>query len=106
MPHVNVSDELYRDLERRAAAYGFANVDEYVADVLLGEFHPVSDNLDRFFTPERLKLIDEAAADVDRGNFYTLKQANELLDRAREEWLRNHSRGDSDFPRPDRGTSQ
>lgn len=93
MHQINLSDELYEEVQRRAVAGGFATVDEYVADVLAGEFEVVAENLDDFFTPERLKLIDEAVADVDAGNFYTLDEAKKLLDKAREEWLTKRAGG-------------
>lgn len=87
MHQINLSDELYEEVQRPAASGGFATVDAYVADVLAGEFEVAAENLDHFLTPERLKLIDEAVADVDAGNFYTLDEAKKLLDKARQEWL-------------------
>jgi len=58
MHQVNLSDELYQDIQRRAAVAGFSSVDEYVADVL--SHNPVGDtpDLDHLFTPRRIAQIE------------------------------------------------
>jgi hypothetical protein len=48
-------------------------------------------NLDPFFTPERLAAIDEAAADVARGNVYSMAQARDALAGTRDAWLRDQA---------------
>lgn len=78
MHQINVNGSVYEEARRRAEAAGFASVDEYVADLLSNDFEVVEENLDHFFTPERLALIDEAAADVAAGNVYRLEQAREI----------------------------
>jgi hypothetical protein len=92
MHQVNLNDELYQEARRRAEAAGFPSVDEYVADVLSHDFQLVDENLDHFFTPERLALIDQAATDAAAGDVYTMDQAREALARTRDAWLRG-SRG-------------
>jgi hypothetical protein len=89
MHQVNLSDQLYQDVQRRAAEAGFSSVDEYVADVLSHDLHGESPNLDHFFTPERLALIDESLADAKAGNVLTMDQAKAELAKSREAWLRN-----------------
>ncbi len=93
MQQVNLTDQLYQESKRRAAEAGFASVDDYIADVLSNDFQLATEDLDHFFTPERLALVDQAAADVAAGNSYTAEQAKEALARSREAWQRNQASG-------------
>ena len=90
MHQINLSDQLYQDVQRRAAEAGFSNVDDYVADVLSHDPRGETPNLDYFFTPERLALIDESLADVQGGNILTMDEAKSELAKSRDAWLRSH----------------
>jgi hypothetical protein len=87
MHQVNLDDRLYLEAQRRATDSGFTSVDEYVANLLTQDLAE-SENLDHFFTPERLALIDQASAQIAAGQFFTGEQANEELAKRRAEWLR------------------
>ncbi len=78
---------------RRAVAAGFSSVDEYVSDVLSHDFQLDDEHLNHFFTPERLALIDQSAADVAAGNVHAMEQVRESLDQTRDAWLRDQSSG-------------
>ena len=91
MHQVSLNDHLYQEAQRRAEAAGFSSVDEYVADVLSYDFQLDYDNLDHFFTPERLALIDQAAANVAAGNVHTREQVQLALARTRAAWRRHHA---------------
>jgi hypothetical protein len=93
MHQVHLNDRLYQEAQRRAEAAGFSSVDEYVADVLSHDFQLDDENLDHFFTPERLALIDQSAADVAAGNVHTMEQVRDALARTRDAWLRDHASG-------------
>ena len=93
MQPVHLSDQLYQEAQRRAAVAGFENVDAYVAYMLSHDFQLADENLDHLFTPERLALIDQAAADVAAGNAFTLDEARASLARTRDAWLREHANG-------------
>ena len=91
MHQVNLNDDLYQEVRRRADAAGFPSVDDYVADVLAHDCRLDDENLDHLFSPERLALIDGAAAEMDAGQGLTLEQADAVLAKRKEEWLRrNH----------------
>ena len=63
MHQVNLNDQLYSGgPARRAEAAGFSSVDDYVADVLSHDFQLDDEHLDRFFTPERLALVDQGSS--------------------------------------------
>lgn len=87
MHQVNLNDRVYEEARRRAQAAGFSSVDDYVADVLSQGFQLDDDNLDRFFTPERLAHIDRSAAQIDAGQGLTLEQARADLARRRDQWV-------------------
>ena len=90
MHQVNLNDQLYNEVQRRAMAAGFSRVDDYVADLLTQDFQRDDENLDHFFTPARLALIDQSAEDVAAGNFYSLEQVRETISQTRNAWLRDH----------------
>lgn len=77
MHQVYLSDQLYQEAQRRAAEAGFVSVDEFIADILKQDFDEEIEDLDRFFTPERLAKIDQAAAQVKAGQFFTSDQVRE-----------------------------
>jgi hypothetical protein len=90
MHQVNLNDQLYQDVQRRAAEAGFTNVDDYVADVLSHDLNEETPNLDHFFTPERMAQIDQSLASAAAGNVYTSEQVDQELAKRRDEWLRQH----------------
>lgn len=87
MSHVQLDDHLYQEAQRRAAASGFASVDEYVADVLQHDLED-AENLDYLFAAERLAQVDRAAAQIRAGQGLTTQQADAELAKRRDEWLR------------------
>jgi len=90
MPQVQLDDEVFKVAQRRAADAGYPSVDAYVADVVVHDASDEIDNLDHFFTPERLAHIDSADADIKSGKFVTSEQADEELAKRRAEWLRTN----------------
>ena len=96
MPQVQLNDQIFTAAQRRAADVGYANVDEYIADViahdLSGENGEDIPNLDHLFTPERLARIDSAAAQIRDGRFYTAEEADVELAKRRAEWLQKNPR--------------
>lgn len=76
MQQIQLDDQLFQEAQRRAAEVGFESVDQYVADVLQHDLED-AENLDHFFTPERLAHIDRAAAQVDAGQGLTAGQVRE-----------------------------
>jgi hypothetical protein len=88
MHQINLSDGIYQDAQRRAAEAGFASVEEYIVDLLQGDLE--SENLDRFFTHQRLAHIGQAAASISGGSGLTSEQADAELAKRRDEWLRRN----------------
>ena len=80
MHHIRLDDQLYQEAERRAAEAGFVSVDEYIADVLKHDFQEI-ENLDHFFTPERLAHID--GAQIEAGESFTSEQVRDHFQQKR-----------------------
>jgi hypothetical protein len=93
MHHIQLSDQLYETVQRRAAEAGFASVDDYVADVLTGDLQADTPDLDYYFTPARLARIQEADAQIDAGNCHSPEQIDAELAKTREQWLRQQNTG-------------
>jgi hypothetical protein len=85
MRQIQLDDQLYQDVQRRAASAGFGTVDEYVADVLQHELDEETEDLSHLFTPERLAIIDRAMAQIDAGLGIPMEQVREHF----EERFRN-----------------
>lgn len=86
---LNLSDEVYEQVKRRAAQAGFASIDAYVADVLSGDEPGVDEALDHLFTTERLAHIDKAIATVNAGGpTHTMDEVRENLASNRADWIR------------------
>jgi len=79
MPQVQVhlEDRVYNEAKRRAEEAGFEDVDSYLADVLANEFEDDIDEMQGFFTPERLAQIDAATAQIKAGESYTMDEVRE-----------------------------
>lgn len=93
MHQVNLDDRIYEEARRRAEAAGFSSVDDYVADVLTYDFQLEAEDFGHFFTPERLALIDQAAAEAAAGSVHTMDEARESLAKTRDQWLRDRVSG-------------
>ena len=89
---LELSDQLYKQAERRAVEAGFKSVEEYAAGVLADDLAADIGNFDHLFTLERLALIDKAEAQINAGRCMTAKEADVELARRRTEWLQsNHT---------------
>lgn len=87
MHSIHLTDELYREAQRRASEAGFDSVDAYVANIVQLALED-TDAVERLFTPERLALIDRAAADIEAGLGLNRGQVENELVRRKHQWLR------------------
>ena len=84
MHQIQLNDQLYQEVERRASSSGFVTVDEYVADVLQHDLHDETENLDYLFTPERLAHINRAVAQIDAGQGIPAEQVRDRFRQKRK----------------------
>jgi hypothetical protein len=89
MRYVQLSEQLYQEVQRRAAEAGFPSVDENVAEVLQQDSRE-EPNLGHLFTPERLAHIDRALAEIKAGKGLTSEQVREHFAKRRVEWVRQN----------------
>ena len=64
---LELSDKVYDQVRHRAVEAGFKTVSEYIADVVSDELVEPYENLDRYFTPDRIAHIDSVIAEVNSG---------------------------------------
>ncbi len=83
MHQIQLDDQLYQEVQRRADEAGFGTVDDYVANVLKQDLED-PDNFDHLFTPERLAKIDRAATQVDAGKYLTAEQVRDHFQQRRK----------------------
>ena len=74
---LELTDQLYDQAKRRAVEAGFKSVNEYIADVVSDDLTEQTENFDHLFTPERLAIIDKAAAQIKAGEYQTATQVRE-----------------------------
>ena len=90
---LELTDEVYEQVKRRAAQAGFTSVDEYAAGVLTSDALDDDEHLDRLFTPERLAHIDNVIAKVNTGGqTHTMEEVRENLARNRADWIQRNGR--------------
>jgi len=88
MPQLELSEDVFKAAQRRADEGGFATVEDYFADMVLGRSAERPTGVDRMFTPERLAHIDAALATVRAGHFLTVEQAAARLAEHRAAWVK------------------
>jgi hypothetical protein len=71
---LELTDQLYNQVMRRAAESGFESIEEYAVGVITDDLADDTENLDHIFTPERLAHIDKAIAQVKAAEFMTSDQ--------------------------------
>ena len=71
---LELTDQLYNQVMRRAAESGFESIEEYAVGVITDDLADDTENLDHLFTPERLAHIDKAIAQVKAAEFMTSDQ--------------------------------
>jgi hypothetical protein len=90
MHQVNLSDELYQSIQRRAVVAGFSGVDEFVVDILSHEIDGDTPDLDYLFTPERIAQIKQSDDQIQAGHFFTTEQTDEELVKRKQQWQRQN----------------
>ncbi len=91
MREIRLSDQLYREAERRARAGGYASVDDFVAEQLEGGFSDAEDDLDQRFTPEVIARLDRISNDMKTGKSVSMEEVDQHLAGARKAWLKDRA---------------
>ena len=91
MHQVQLTDQLYKEAERRAREAGFASVDEFIADRLESDFFDEQENFDERFTPEVLAHLDRISEDMKAGKKVSMEEVDKHLTDVREAWRKDHA---------------
>lgn len=87
---LQITDRLYDQAKRRAVEAGFGSVEEYASDVLASER---SDEMEAFFTPDRVAHLDRVAAGLDAGaKPLSVDEVRDGLAKNRAGWLQKNGR--------------
>ncbi len=86
MHHVQfqMSDQHYLSAQQQAEEGGFASVDEYVASMV--QSYLDTPDLEHLFTPERMAIINRAAAEYEAGLGMTREEADAKFSEMRRAW--------------------
>jgi hypothetical protein len=91
MQQVQLSDQLFRIVQRRASEAGFATVAEYIADVVTQDSADDTQNFDHLFTPEIVAELEQiSAAARAGGKTYTSDEVSEHFRKKSEQWRASH----------------
>lgn len=94
MPEVPVqlSEQLYALVQRRAVEAGFANLGEYIVDVVSKDIAD-EENLDHRFTPAVMAHLNRIQHDIETGaKTYTDEEVDEYLQERAQAWRQSHAR--------------
>lgn len=87
MQHIQLSDQLYKQAQRRASEVGFQSVDEYVAEMIETDVGISTENFDHFFTPQIIAELDQIQAEIKAGGkTYTQDEIDEHFRRKSQAW--------------------
>lgn len=93
MHQIQLTDEVYAEVERRAAEAGYNSIDEYVAEMLMGDLNEETANFDHLFTPECIADLDRVSAEVRAsGITYSPEQVREHFRNKSEAWSKESAR--------------
>ena len=88
---LQLSDQIYDLAQRRATEAGFANLDEYIVDVVMEDLIAEPENLDHRFSPIVLAHLKSIQADIQTGTkTYTEMEVDEFLREKANKWRESH----------------
>lgn len=91
MAQVRIDDEVFEAALRRATSAGYANVDEYITDIVVHDLDEAGDDVSLIFTPERIAELERISSEIKAGGrTYSMAEAHEHFENRRKEWLANH----------------
>jgi hypothetical protein len=91
MPQVQIDDEVFAAVQRRAADAGYSSVDAYVTELLVGDLSEDAlgeePDLDHRFTPEIIAHLERISAVADAGGrTYSSEEVREHFREKSQAW--------------------
>jgi hypothetical protein len=92
MQQVQLTDQIYREAQRRASEAGFASVEEYIADVVTKDVVDDEENFDHLFTPQIVSELEQISAAANAGGrTYTSEEVREHFRKKSDAGRASHS---------------
>jgi hypothetical protein len=90
MAQIELSDQLFAEAQRKAAAVGMS-VDRFVADAVQLHLHEALDDTRSIsLTSEQVATIRQSQAEIKSGKGLTMEQVDQQLAAKRAAWLKTH----------------
>jgi hypothetical protein len=91
MQQVQLTDQLYHVVKRRASEAGFASVEEYIADVVAQDVADDTENYDRLFTPQVVGELERISATAKAGGTtYSSEEVRGHFRKKSDAWRASH----------------
>ena len=87
---IRITDDAYVTAQERAKLEGFGSTEVFLSDLVVNSMIFDTDNYDHLFTPERIAIIDAAAAEALTGKGVTVEEIREIFKEKRRAWQENH----------------
>jgi len=91
MNEIRLSEQLYKEAERRAQAAGYATVDDFVSEQLQSDFSAEHEDFDGHFTPDVIACLDQISDDMTAGRSLSMEEVEKHLNTVRAAWLTDHA---------------
>jgi hypothetical protein len=89
---IQLTDQLYEQIQRRAAEAGFASMDEYIVDVVAEDVAQETEDLDHRFTPKVTAHLDQIQHDIKSGaKTYSEEELDDYLQERAQVWRESHA---------------
>jgi PHD/YefM family antitoxin component YafN of YafNO toxin-antitoxin module len=91
MAQIQLRDDLYKTVQRRAHAAGFASVDDFVSEQLEVELSLEREDFDPRFTPPVLEHLDRLSNESKAGKTISSEDVRQHISNVRAQWLKDHA---------------
>jgi hypothetical protein len=81
---IRITDDAYVTVQE------LGSTEVFLSDLVVNSKISDADTYDHLFTPERLAIIDAAAAEAETGQGITVEQMREIFKEKRRAWQENH----------------
>ncbi len=89
--HLQLTDQLYAQAQRRASEAGFASLDEYIVGVVSEDLASEQENLDHRFTPAVVAHLDQLRDEIQAGTTtYSETDVDTYLQEKSQAWRASH----------------
>jgi Mn-dependent DtxR family transcriptional regulator len=86
MPKVRINERSFQAAQRRAADGGYANIEEYIADLIAQDVANEASGYEHVFTAELLARLDQISGKIKAGGkTFTMAEVRGLFENGKHE---------------------